>query len=239
LSIKTVLLALLTALCCISPAQGSLFDTVKPDVLVIVREHKTGADLVQITLVKSDYPKELLRQQINTLGAELGSDPRGVSIIKKEIGAGQSFLRAEFGVDGLIERDLPALRLEPIIRAFAGAEGENEIHGINVMLDDIVPVQATVLKWDIPDVLKSEARFIPVPRGIEYRIQLLSQDPAKITFPEKIQKSNETTPDTTSEPRDNRVLIISLFCIVGLALGALVYFAMLRGGSRKDSKTKR
>lgn len=210
--------------------------------MVIVREHKkTGADLVQITLVKADYPKDLLREQINKIGEALGSQPRGVNIVNQNIASGQpmSFLRAEFGIDGIIERELPALRLEPIIRAFAGETGANEVHGINIVLDDIVPVPSTVLRWNLADVMNVEARFIPAPRAIEYRVELLTQNPSKISFPEKIQKSNETTPDTPSQPRDNRVLIISLFCIVGLALGALVYFAMLRGGSRKNSKTKR
>lgn len=210
--------------------------------MVIVREHKTGADLVQITLVKADYPKELLKEQINKIGELLGVAPRGVAVTTTSItGATKmNFLRAEFAVDGIIEPDLPALRLEPILKAFAtGTTESNRITGINVMLDDLVPEPTTVLKHRVPNVLNAEARFIPAPRGIEYRFELLTNDPDEISFPEKIDKPNEKTPETTSETRDNRVLLFSLFGIAGLALGALVYFAMLRGGSRNDSKKKR
>lgn len=218
--------------------QTSLFDTVKPDVIVLVRQHQTtGADLVQITLVKPDFPKETLRAQIEAIGRELGVAPRGVAIVPHVVGGPKkmTFLRAEFAVDGLIERDLSALRVEPILKAFAGVPEPNTIHGINIVFDGEAPSKKTLETYQIPDVLRAEGRFMPVPRGIEYRIELLSQDPNAITFPEKFEVANEKPPQTTSVPTDNRVVLIVLFVIAGLALGALVYFAMLRGGPRKPT----
>lgn len=221
--------------------QTSLFETVKPDVIVLVRQHKnTGADLVQITLVKAGYPKELLKQQIESLGRELGVAPRGVGIVSRTIGGTrkESFLSANFAVDGLIERDLNILRMQPILRAFAGAPEPNAIRGLNIVFDGETPSKRTLEAYEVPNVLRAEARFMPVPRGIEYRVELLSQDPAAITFPEKFDTPNEKPPKNTSVPRDNRVLIVVLFVVAGLALGALVYFAMLRGGPRKPTNRR-
>ena len=208
--------------------------------IIIVRQHKTGADLVQISLVKADYPESLLRKQIAAIGDELGSAPRGVSIGYRSVTAEHkmTFLRAEFAVDGLIERDLPALRVQPLIRAFAGMPKPYTIEGINILFDGEKPTDQTVRKFRIDKVLDAEARFIPLPRGIEYQVHLLSQNPQLITFPEKYDKANEKAPSTPSVPRDNRVLLITLFGIASLALGALVYFAMLRGGPKKDAKKR-
>jgi len=220
-------------------AQNSLFDTAKPDVMIIVREHSTGADLVQITMVKPNYPKELLQEQILKMGKELVIAPRGVQITTPNLGSKSTFLRAEFGIDGILEPQLPAIRLAPVIKAFAGAPDPHQISVINIVFDSITPTTSTVLTYTKDGVLRAEGRYHPYPKGIEYQIELLDQDPAKISFPEKIEKSNEKPPETTSEPRDNRVLLITFFSIAGLALGALVYFAMLRGGSRNSPKKKR
>lgn len=222
-------------------AQASLFDEVKPDVIVIVREHvKTGADLVEISLVKADFPASTLRRQIDALGKELGSNPRGVVVGTQSLQTTRKleYLRATFAVDGLIEHDLSTLRIQPLLRALAGVKEPNTIHGINILFDGEKPTKLTVEKYHLDKVLRSEARFLPFPRGIEYRVELLSQNPSEISFPDKLDQPNEKAPQTTSVPRDNRVILFVLFGIAGIALGALVYFAMLRGAPRKPTQKR-
>ena len=107
------------------------------------------------------------------------------------------------------------------------------VTGFTIEFQGVVPTKITLSKYTLPGVVTGEARFTndaPL-KGIEYRIKLFTQDPAQITFPDKIEPGKP--PSAQPVPMsDNRTTIIVLVCLAGLAAGALVYFAMLRIGSR-------
>ncbi len=221
-------------------AQSSMFELIKPDVLIVVEKHRLGADLVEITMVKDGYPKDLLERQILKLGTLLGSAPRGLAIGSPNLQTTQSlkFVRASFGIDGITDPEHGKLNIEPILKAFAGAPKPYTIGGINIIFDKFVPTKSTVRQYGIDNVVAGEGRVNQDPAGLEYRIQLLSQDEALIKFPDHHEPANEKPVQKPSSTGDNRALLISIFVVMSLALGALVYLLLLRGAPKVASKKR-
>lgn len=216
--------------------EGSLFSTVRPDVIVIVREHETTAEIVQVTVLKEGYPTALLKQQLEQMAAYLGSTARGIQMTSPNLGTKErvSFIRAEFATDGLIDRKLGLVRLGPIVKAFAGAPEPYTVTGIKIAFENERTTKKMHRKLPIPGVLELEGRASTTPAGIEYQVKLLSQDPEAIVIPDEYTPpSNQpAAPEPSSTP--NRALLVGLFVLAGVALGALVYLALLRaGGARK------
>ncbi len=218
---------------------SSVFLYVHPDVTVVVQKHSTGADMVEITMGDPNYPLELLQAQANTMCSLIGSPARGLAVTKDEVGATSepdlTFVKATFATDGLIEPD-GALKVEPIIKALVGAPAPYTIHGISITFEDMAPNPHTVREYSIPNVLDAAARYTAngVLKGIEYRVQLNSQDPDKITFPDRYQPAPPEPPARIVPEGPHYGLFVGIL-ITGIALGALVYFVMLRSGSKGRS----
>jgi hypothetical protein len=224
---------------CLIAAQepdGNLFSTVRPDVIVIVREHETTAEMVQVTVMKEGYPSDLLKRQLDQMAAYLGSTARGIQMTSPDLGTKSkiSFIRAEFATDGLIDRKLGLVRLGPIVKAFAGAPEPYTISGIKIAFENERTTKKMHRKLPIPGVLNLEGRASSMPAGIEYQVQLLSQDAEKIVIPDEYAPPANQQPVSEPSSSPNRALLIGLFVLAGVALGALVYLALLRtGGARK------
>lgn len=215
-------------------AQDSLFSTVRPDLMIVVREHNTGAEIVQITSISKAYPADLLREQIAKVGLELGVDPRGVQVTQQKLGtqANVSFTRAEFAVNGLIDRENGLLKLQPLVKAFVGAPEPNTIRGLKIAFEGERPTKKMLQRFSIANVLALEGRASLSPPGIEYQIRIDDQDPSKVAIPDEYQKPANQTPAQSPSTAPSRSLIIGLFVLGGLGVGALVYLAILRSGSR-------
>lgn len=202
----------------------------RPDAIINVREHTTGAEYVQITMVNGDYPAELLRAQCEEIGKLLNSSVRGLTVqstslsdVKKNL----AFMRADFAVDHVMEDGL--LRIEPLIKPFVGVKEPFTIGTIQIIFDKYVPNPANLQKFQIPGVLNASAAVLPNGLGLEYRINFESQDPSLVKFPERYEPERPSPKEATPEqPRISQNMLIALFVIAGLALGALVYFAMVR-----------
>lgn len=223
-----------------APSQPSVFITTKADVIISVSKHSTGADIVEVSLVKRNYPSKLLNEQILRLGQYLGSNVRGLQIYLYQMDPKDSkldVLKAKFAVSGIIDRENQTIRIEPILRAFAGAPDPYTIKGISLMLDGEAPVKnRTISKLNTSSV-RAEAIFTDkMPAGIEYRFELLEQDPNKITFPDKHEEPEKLV---KAPGGSKKGLIIGLFVAAAVALGALVYFSVLRSGTQPRSKPKR
>jgi len=215
-------------------AASSLFSTVRPDLMIVVREHSTGAEMVQVTAVAKDYPAALLREQVIALGKELGIEARGLVVTAPKLGteASVSFVRAEFAVNGLIERDLGIVRLQPLVRAFCGAPEPHTVRGLKIAFEGERPTGKMHQRLTIADVLALEGRASVSPPGIEYQIRLDAQDPSKILIPDEYAAKSNQTPVESPSTAPSRSLLIGLFVLAGLGVGALVYLAILRSGSR-------
>lgn len=220
----------------LSAAQDSLFSTVRPDIIVVVREHETTAEMVQVTVMKEDYPPMLLKGQIDKVAALLGSTARGIQISSPNLGTKEkvTFIRAEFATNGLIDRELGLVRLEPIVKAFAGAPEPYTVTGIKIAFENERTTKKMHRRLPIPDVLDLEGRASTTPVGIEYQVKLISQDPEKIVIPDEYKPAANQPASQEPSSTPNKALLVGLFVLAGVALGALVYLALLRtGGARK------
>lgn len=217
-----------------SGSGDSLFSTVRPDIMVVVREHSTGAELIQVTAIPKGYPAELLREQIAAFGRELGVEPRGVMLTQPKLGteATVSFLRAEFAVNGLVDRTAGTIKLQPLVRAFAGAPEPHTVRGMKIAFEGERPTKKMLQRFHIKDVLTLEGRASVSPPGIEYQLRLDGQDPSKIVIPEEYAPPANQTPVQSPSTGPSRSLLIGLFVLGGFGVGALVYLAILRSGSR-------
>ncbi len=233
------LLGLLAAVASFGQAGAdNLFSTVRPDVIVIVREHPTSAEIVQVTALAKGYPPELLKAQIERIAAELKSTARGIQMTRPDLGtqAQVSFLRAEFATDGLIDRVNGVLRLQPIVRAFAGAPEPFTVQGIKIAFEGERTTKKMIKNYPVPGVVRVEGRASAMPPGIEYQVKLETQDASKIEIPDEYAPpANQNAGKEPSTP-PNTALLVGLFLLAGLALGALVYLALLQaGGGRRGS----
>jgi hypothetical protein len=231
----------LLALACLAGAQerASLFSTVRADVTVVVSEHSTSADMVEITMLNPEYPADLLKKQAEAIGQYLGTGVRfsePVGPIQLSDGTKFTFIKAKFATDGLIDRKAGVLRLEPILKAFAGAPEPYTVNGFAITFDAELPQATTVREFNIPGVLEAEGRVSTAPAGIEYRVRLLNQDPSRIKFPERLDPQTGRPEGETADAPDRRGLIIGLFVVAGVAVAALVYLALLRPGSSRGRK---
>jgi hypothetical protein len=224
----------------LSPAQapsepaegtGSVLRSVRPDLAIVIEKHETGADMVQIRMLAEDYPRELLERQIHELARQLNSNARGLAIAAEDLG-GESlvFLTATFATNGLIDRDQGVLRIQPILRAFAGAPEPHTVQGLMIAFQNEEPTPQMLQSYRLPGVVEAQANATAHPKGIEYRVRLISQDPEKIVFPEKLDAPPPAT--ATIAPGPNPMLILGLFGVAAVALAGLVYLALLRAGRR-------
>lgn len=212
----------------------SLFLTVKPQVTVVVREHNTGADLVEMTLLDPHYPPEVLQSQIATLGALLNSKPRGLHVYRQQILKDLSFIKATFAVDGLVDPQ-KGLRLAPIVKALAGAPGKRALRGMSIIFEGQAPNERTVRRFASPAV-EVEAQADPGFGGIEYRVRLLTQDPARIDLPDGAPVPVQPAVPVPKPPRGGvDWTLIALFGVAAIAVGALVYSLLLRARPREHS----
>ncbi|HTQ08936.1 MAG TPA: hypothetical protein VMI31_02580, partial [Fimbriimonadaceae bacterium] len=176
----------------------SVFDVAKPDIIVQVKKHElSGADLFEVTAVKPDYPADLLRAQVQKMCALIGVPARGLLVGTSQIEAGLSPTRATFATNGVIERDKGILRIAPIIQAFAGAPEPYTVHGITILFNGETPMAHVLESYNTPDV-RLAAVALQNPSVVEYRVQLISQDPEALNVPDQGQSLEQKPAKTAS-----------------------------------------
>lgn len=216
-------------------APASLFDSVRPQVSVVVREHATTADLVEITVLDPNYAPELLRAQAEAIGIATGSPIRGLHLLRQEMGtgAGGGFLKATFATDHLIDRAARVLRLQPIVAAFVGGPSATPVTGLSVMFDGEVPNETTVRRYAGAGVAL-EGRTSASPVGLEYRVHITATDPAAVVIPERVDAPENKKEERTKGP--SNTVLIALGALAAMAAGALVYLALLKIPASKGSR---
>lgn len=222
-----------------APAQTAL--AIHPDVVVFLRHHTTGADVVEISMVDADYPAALLTKQVDDLCSRLKVDPIGLQVYTDQLVAGNpklQFLHATFATAGITGND-GSINLTPLIQAFAGVPAPHTVKGMNVIVDDFTPTAKTIKDYPGPGAIV-QGRVDSNPPDVEYQIQLLSQNPSDINIrvgaPPVEQKSRRP-----ADQGGNAILVWSLAILAGLGAAALVYFLVvnrLSGGSSTASVRK-
>ena len=231
MNVRRTPLLLLFLVAGVVQAQQSEPQSSRPDVTVVIREHATSADMVEVTMSRADFPADLLRQQMEYLGSELNSMPRGLDIQKIGLDPTNKdlqFVKARFAVDGILDKAGHRLNLQPLLRAFAGAPEPYTIKHLLIIFDGEKPSARTVKKH-VSDAVEAEANFVSAPAEIEYHVTLKSQDRSKITFPDQAPEQKPGA-EPSANATGPSMLFIGAIAIAALAVGALVYLTLLRGG---------
>ncbi|HEY0868326.1 MAG TPA: hypothetical protein VGE01_13155 [Fimbriimonas sp.] len=208
--------------------ERSLFTTVRPQATVVVRKHSTGSEVVIVTMLDPKYPKSVLKAQAEELAGALGQSAQGLTVYE-DFPSPESkdivLVRAQFGVTGLSDAATGTYRLQPIVRAFAGASDPNTIEGLAVIFEEMPVGKNTVRRFD-SDAVAVELSPASGRIGVEYRILIKDQNPAKIEIPESRPEARTPVAPKTQERTDWIMIVLAV--IAALALGALVYSLLLR-----------
>lgn len=236
---RAVLFFLGILLVAVASAQsgGNLFTTTRPDVTITVTKHaSTGVDVVEMTTQRPDYPVALLQEQAGKVAAALGVAPTGLKVGPYQIGNNPDlrFTQATFAVQGLVDRAGGILRVEPFAKAFAGAPEPNTVDVLMVQFDGERPTGNTLKSYFPKDgPVRVQAVAGAAGGGVEYRIQLLTQDPAKISIPDdRRQPLPQAAPPPPKPGPGPDWLLYGVIFVAAIAVGALVYSLLLRGRPR-------
>lgn len=215
-------------------SQGAVYDSIRPEANIVIKRHNMGADLVEITVLSKDYPADALRAKIAALGKYLSVEPRGLAVntvVLDPTSKAGAFLKASFGIDGLIRQAEPRLNLKPILQAFG--TGDQPLKKLSVQFAGVVPSNDTFARFLPEDgSVRIEAIATQTPPGIDYHVEVATDDPEKIILPglqSESQKVREATKISSGPP----VGAIVGFAVGGLGLGLLVYSLALRGRGTK------
>ncbi|CAN5438775.1 hypothetical protein BH11ARM1_BH11ARM1_09560 [soil metagenome] len=219
----------------LSLGQG-LFETLKPDLLIVVSKHP-ASDNVEVMNQAPDYPKDLMLKQVERLGELLNSPARGTMVQPFEIIEGNpktAGTKIIFAVTGLINKEANTLGLQTLARAFAlGPKGQPNKLWIQYSTEGAST--ALVQKFE-SETVALQAHSDPI-FGLEYKIDIRTQDPDKIVIPEGQAaidfRAKPPSPPPAPKGIDRTVIILIL--VAALALGALVYSLLLRPRSKSVS----
>ena len=223
---------LLLAGLCLGQGQNSpnLFTTEKQDVTIVVRRNaKLGSDDLTVT-VEDTYPKDQLQSQIEALAAGVGSDVRALKISAYNPNPQNpkgGYLQAVFGLRQLVDRQAQVFNLQAVARAFAG--GGFPVDVLYLQFESEAPNKNVLQEWqDDQANVVVQGRASPQ-FGIEYKIKLNTQDPAKIRIPEgNDAKIEQKAPPKVEPAPTSKGWIWPVVIVAALALGALVYSLLLR-----------
>lgn len=211
------------------PAQG-----VRPDIIVQVKKHRMGADMFDIMAVDADYPPELLRSQVEKLCSILQVPARGLNVGHQKMAGADNITstRALFATNGVIDTESGTLRIEPIVKAFAGAPEPHVVHGITILFNGL-EAQPQMLRSLNTAGLRLQAVANVDPPVLEYHIQLLSQNPDDLDIPDAAQPEQNPPPSASSVQQKGVDWTLWLSLLAGaVAAGILVYFLMLRASAK-------
>lgn len=219
---------------------GNLFANTRPDVSIVVRKTANGADSVEVSMVEPNYPPELLSRQIAAVGQAMGAVPTALRLERNEIDGnkGLVYLQGLFTLTGLIDPATGILRVEPFAKGFAGGPKEHSVSVLMLTFEGVVPTENTLRAFFPEDGSVRVQAAAMKPAGVEYRVQLLTQDPQAIHIPDA--KKLPETGKTPSAPKSAGLdwpLLGAIFA-AAIAAGALVYSLLLRARP-KDPRTRR
>jgi len=200
--------------------------SVPPQVFVTVTKHQMGSEFVTVTVREESYNPSLLTFQCQQIGKFAGGESRGVEVKGANIGTqGTSgMIRATFACDNLIDREKNILNIDAIVKAFLGSP-KPMISSFLIQFEGEVAGEQTIRRI-VNNEYMLEGKNLVNPTGLEYRVEVLTQDTRAFTIPGSLADVPEVK-ETVATPKLHPLVIPSL--VVGLiAASALVYFAVLR-----------
>lgn len=212
-------------------------EEVAPQVIINVRKHPIGPDMVEITMAKKDYPLELLRQQALAIAKELGSEARGLSVTFSGYDPSIRFAKASFATDGIIDKSNGLVRLQALVRGMIGSPEPWLNRGFLISLEGEQPIDRQTLKNFTSKAVVLKATATKNPNSIEYRIVCLTNDPQELTIPDKFVENERLQSQNPSKRTGQPEWILPLLVgIASISALALVYFAVSRSASNKQKR---
>lgn len=220
-AMKRLFLLVVGLLACLGYGQSAFFNSVKPEATIVVTGHDMGASTVEITFQGTTFPQAAIDDKLLRLSKELGEEPRGV----QSAVVGGQFVKVTFAVNGIIINKAPRFNLVALARAMAF--GERPVRSFSVAFVGAAPNKGTPRHWFAPkDAWLMEGVATHNPKQIEYRIKVNTSNPAEITLPESGEPQVE--PEKTPAGGQSKLFILVGIIIGAIAIGLLVYCALLR-----------
>lgn len=209
-----------------APTEVSVPFSIPPQVFITVKKPEIGSDLVTITAREESYNPALLKFQCQQVGKFAGSESRGIEIKGADLGTqGTSgMVRATFACDGLINREKKSLNIDAIVKAFLGSP-KPMVSSFLIQFDGEVAGPQTIRRV-VNEEYMLEGKNLTNPTGLEYRVEVLTQDTRTFTIPGSLSE----VPEVKETPQTNKLhpLVIPSLVVGLIAASALVYFAVLR-----------
>ena len=215
---------LLGLFACICFGQSKFYGSVKQEATIIVRRPQIGSDLIDITYQGADYPEVAIEKMLDRLGKALGNQPRDLTVSRDG-----AVVKASFAADGIVTDGNPRVNLAALAKAMAF--GDRPIRSFSVFFDNMSADVNTPKKW-FPEnnSWKMEGVTMSAPKGIDYRVQVITNDPNEIYMPnEKDRAASSGKPVPSERPNG---FILGGIVLGAIAIGVLVYSALLRPRSK-------
>lgn len=197
-----------------------------PQVFVTISKHPMGSEYVTVTVRDDNYSPALLSFQCEQVGKFAGGQSRGVQVKGADLSTpnGSQVIRATFACDNLINREKGILNIDAVVKAFLGSTSPM-VSSFLIQFEGET-AGATTIRRIVNKQYMLEGKNLVNPTGLEYRVEVLTQDTRAFTIPGSLNDvpKNEEKPVA---PKLHPLVIPSL--VVGLiGAAALVYFALLR-----------
>jgi len=208
------------------PSEVSVPFSLPPQVFVTVKKPSIGSDLVTVTAREESYDPALLQFQCQQVGKFAGTESRGIEIKGANLGTEGTagMVRATFACNGLINRENNSLNIDAIVKAFLGSP-KPMISSFLIQFEGEEAGPQTIRRI-VNQQYMLEGKNLTNPTGLEYRVEVLTQDTRVFNIPgslSEVPEVKETQPTSKLHP-----LVIPSLVVGLIAASALVYFAVLR-----------
>jgi len=216
----------------LNPSPAPEVQNLRPDALISVTEDKSTAELVEITMVDANFSKKVLEQIVRNFGTLTGIEPRGVMIYSNNLSEGQAFLKAKFGINGLVEPAMGEIRLEQIAKAFVGLQdNKNQINNLQITFPSMIP-SPSIVQFHSNAFCDVQGHLEKSPPELSYLVRLRTQDPSKISIPAKFTPEKPVEKKNEQKSSNNRPLMYMFVALGALAAGIIAFLLFAKGVPR-------
>jgi hypothetical protein len=215
----------------VDPTESVPFAT-PPQVFITVRKPDVGHDVVTVVVNETGYSAALLKLQCGLVGQFAGGQSSEVLINQTPQEPG--VLRAVFSCPGIIDRERSATNFDALVKGFLGSASPM-VSSFLIQLDG-ESVGKNTLRRYVSDMVLMEGNAVNDPKGIEYRVEVLTQDTRQLKIPSSLTDLPKSQREAESAGKSLHPAIAPTLILGFILAGALVYFALLKPGSSPKNK---